>query len=121
MVLINGLLIFALSLSFTFNVGFALNPARDFGPRVFMLLYGWGDLFRDYWFLIPIAGPIIGALIGAFLYTFFVGFHLPKSRDSKKLKFLRMSAHTTANNSSSKRKSLRNTSNQQQMVILRSN
>ncbi|WP_343712718.1 MIP/aquaporin family protein [Inquilinus sp.] len=45
----------------------ALNPARDFGPRFFAWLFGWdrsalpGAL--GYWW-VPIVGPLIGGLIG---------------------------------------------------------
>ncbi|CAJ0583796.1 unnamed protein product, partial [Mesorhabditis spiculigera] len=60
------------------NGGFAINPARDLGPRFWLLCAGYGGAaFSAYsfYFWIPIVGPIIGALIGAWIYKFFVGLH----------------------------------------------
>lgn len=51
--------------------GFALNPARDFGPRIFAVIAGWGDVALpgpSGYFWVPIAGPILGALAGGFIY-----------------------------------------------------
>ncbi|WP_301098523.1 MIP/aquaporin family protein [Otariodibacter sp.] len=64
--------------------GFAMNPARDFGPKIFASLAGWGEIAftggRDIpYFLVPIFGPIIGALLGGFIYTHFIGKNLPKN------------------------------------------
>ena len=42
-----GLLLWAIGGSFGLNAGFAVNPARDFSPRVFTAMAGWGaDVFR---------------------------------------------------------------------------
>ncbi len=62
--------------------GFAMNPARDLGPKIFTYLAGWGDIAftggRDIpYFLVPIFGPIIGALLGGFIYTRVIGKNLP--------------------------------------------
>lgn len=62
--------------------GFALNPARDFGPKLFAYLAGWGQVAftgaRDIpYFLVPIFGPIIGASLGAFGYRALIGRNLP--------------------------------------------
>jgi glycerol uptake facilitator protein len=53
--------------------GFALNPARDLGPRLFSYLAGWssnaltgGRAFP--YFIIPLVAPIFGACLGAALY-----------------------------------------------------
>jgi glycerol uptake facilitator protein len=52
--------------------GYAINPARDFGPRLFGLVVGTKGLFSSVYFLIPIFGPLIGAVIGVFTYDWFV-------------------------------------------------
>jgi len=75
--LIVGLLVGGIGLSFGANTGYAINPARDFGPRVFAAIAGYDKLALpgDYgwvnsYFWIPIIGPIVGALVGAFIYDF---------------------------------------------------
>jgi len=80
--LIIGLIVFAIGLTFGLNCGFAINPARDFGPRAFTACAGWGsETFTayNYWFWVPIVGPHIGAICGAFFYLLTVGVHLPES------------------------------------------
>lgn len=62
--------------------GFALNPARDFGPKIFAWLAGWGNVAftggRDIpYFLVPIFAPLVGACLGAFGYRTLIGRHLP--------------------------------------------
>ncbi|HFZ8993016.1 TPA: propanediol diffusion facilitator PduF [Citrobacter freundii] len=62
--------------------GFAMNPARDFGPKLFTFLAGWGDVAltggRDIpYFIVPIVAPIVGACGGAAIYRFFIGKNLP--------------------------------------------
>jgi glycerol uptake facilitator protein len=75
-----GLVVAVIGCSFGTNAGYALNPARDLGPRVFTYLTGWGKLAfsgdygstTQYWW-IPIVGPLIGAVIGIYTYDFFIG------------------------------------------------
>ncbi|GJQ15410.1 hypothetical protein GpartN1_g7201.t1 [Galdieria partita] len=59
---------------FGFLEGFAINPARDFGPRVAAYSLGWGKSafpgFHNYWWG-PICGPLIGGPLGAFIYEAF--------------------------------------------------
>lgn len=53
--------------------GYAINPARDFGPRLFGLVIGTKGLFEGiYWLAAPVIGPVIGAVLGAFTYDWFV-------------------------------------------------
>lgn len=63
-------------MSFGANAGYAINPARDFGPRVFSWLAGWGKVAfpgpLGYWW-VPIMGPLIGGVLGGLCYDFFVG------------------------------------------------
>ena len=75
-----GLVVVAIGLSFGTNAGYAINPARDLGPRIFTEIAGWGHLafpgqyqwFNNYWW-IPIAGPLIGGALGVVLYDIFAG------------------------------------------------
>ncbi|AML56403.1 Glycerol uptake facilitator protein [Serratia rubidaea] len=80
--LLIGILIAVIGASMGPLTGFALNPARDFGPKVFAYLAGWGNVAftgaRDIpYFLVPIFGPILGAILGAFGYRTLIGRHLP--------------------------------------------
>jgi len=75
-----GLLVVAIGVAFGFNAGYAINPARDFGPRLFTAVAGWGGgVFSagNGWWWVPIAGPIAGAVTGAVVYDTFVGRFLP--------------------------------------------
>jgi glycerol uptake facilitator protein len=68
--LIIGLLIVAIGASFGLNTGYAINPARDFGPRLWMAIVSGGASFsaNNYYFWIPIVAPLLGGVAGAFIY-----------------------------------------------------
>ena len=71
-----GLLVVLIGATFGFNSGYAINPARDFGPRLFTAVAGWGaDVFRAAhgWWWVPIVGPLVGGVIGGWLYDACVG------------------------------------------------
>ncbi|KAL5002950.1 aquaporin-like protein [Aspergillus recurvatus] len=72
--LVVGLMVYTLSITFSYQTGAAFNPSRDFGPRLALLALGYGsDLFLNpYWFYGPWAGSFCGAFIGAFLYDFMI-------------------------------------------------
>lgn len=70
--------VLAVGLSLGGPSGYAINPARDFGPRIFGLLSGTQGLFSDMYWLIPLLAPIIGGLVGVFTYDWFVTRYLPK-------------------------------------------
>ena len=73
-----GLLVVGIGTAFGFNAGYAINPARDFGPRLFTFVAGWGsDVFTagNGWWWVPIVAPVVGAILGAFLYDLFVNKH----------------------------------------------
>ena len=65
-----GLTIAIIGSAFGTLSGFAMNPARDFGPRLFSFLAGWSNLgpVNAYYFLIPITAPIVGAILAGFIY-----------------------------------------------------
>ena len=55
-----GLLVVGIGMAFGVNSGYAINPARDFGPRLFTSIAGWGsDVFRagNAWWWVPIVAP----------------------------------------------------------------
>jgi glycerol uptake facilitator protein len=82
--LVIGLAVAAIGMSFGANAGYAINPARDFGPRLFAYFAGWGKValpgtysatgfhFSGY-FWVPIVGPLIGGVLGVIIYDLFIG------------------------------------------------
>jgi len=75
-----GFLVMAIGMCFGLNAGYAINPARDFGPRLFTALAGWGgQVFtaNNYYFWVPIVGPLIGGPLGALVYDWFIGNRFP--------------------------------------------
>lgn len=69
--LLIGFLVFAIGLSLGGPTGYAINPARDLGPRIahaVLPIAGKGSSDWEYsW--IPVAGPVIGGVLGALAYT----------------------------------------------------
>jgi glycerol uptake facilitator protein len=65
-----GIIVWAIGLSLGGPTGYAINPARDLGPRIaHALLPIRGKGASDWGYAwIPVAGPILGGLIAAFLY-----------------------------------------------------
>lgn len=68
--LLVGFLVVAIGLSLGGPTGYAINPARDLGPRIahaVLPIAGKGDSDWDYaW--IPVVAPIVGGVIGGFLF-----------------------------------------------------
>lgn len=68
--LLVGVLVWAIGLSLGGPTGYAINPARDFGPRLahyFLPIAGKGDSDWGYaW--VPVAGPVLGGVLGAWCY-----------------------------------------------------
>ncbi len=69
--LLVGLLVLGIGLSLGGPTGYAINPARDLGPRIahaVLPIAGKGSNDWEYsW--IPVVGPIVGGIIGAVLFT----------------------------------------------------
>jgi glycerol uptake facilitator protein len=64
-----ALVVVAIGVSWGGMHGYAINPARDFGPRLFTLAAGFHNTgFADGTFLVPIVGPYAGGLLGAVAY-----------------------------------------------------
>src|SRR5437773_2922962 len=83
-----GLLVVLIGATFGFNAGYAINPARDFGPRLFTSVAGWGaEVFRAAhgWWWVPIVAPSIGGVIGGWTYDAFVGKHFPSRQASAEI------------------------------------
>ena len=70
--------VLAVGLSLGGPSGYAINPARDLGPRIFGALVGTQGLFADGYWWIPVVAPIVGAVIGIYLYDLVVTNYLPK-------------------------------------------
>ena len=84
----------AIGVCFGYNCGYAINPARDFAPRLFsgitnkfwatqylqiylfVAISGWGlDVFTYsyHWWVVPILATHAGAIIGAWIYYLAIG------------------------------------------------
>ncbi len=77
-----GVVVLGIGVSFGALHGYAINPARDFGPRLFTALAG----FRNHGFTgpnpafwVPIVAPLIGGVLGAGLYDIAIRRWLPKN------------------------------------------
>jgi glycerol uptake facilitator protein len=82
-----GLVVVAIGMSFGGMHGYAINPARDFGPRLFTVLAGFHnngitDGIRVWW--VPVVAPLLGGLIGAAVYDFGIRRFLPRFKPGKK-------------------------------------
>lgn len=70
--LVVGSVVLMVGMSFGSNCGYAINPARDLGPRLFTAVAGWGGAVfstpNGYWWLAPVVGPIVGGIVGVVAY-----------------------------------------------------
>ena len=77
-----GLVVVAIGMSFGGMHGYAINPARDFGPRLFTAVRGFRnngltDGSRVWW--VPVVAPLLGGLLGAAVYDFGIRRYLRRS------------------------------------------
>ncbi|KIJ47800.1 hypothetical protein M422DRAFT_28598 [Sphaerobolus stellatus SS14] len=68
--------ILGIGMSFGMQTGYAINPARDLGPRLLTAMVGYGTevfSFRNqYWLWCPVIAPFLGALFGSLVYDTFL-------------------------------------------------
>ncbi len=81
-----GLVVVAIGISFGGMHGYAINPARDFGPRLFTVAAGFHnngitDGRRVWW--VPVVAPLLGGLIGGVVYDFGIRRFLPRFQARK--------------------------------------
>jgi glycerol uptake facilitator protein len=73
-----ALVVVAIGVSWGGMHGYAINPARDLGPRLFTLAAGFRNTgFADGVFLVPIVGPLAGGLLGALVYDRLIRPYVP--------------------------------------------
>jgi glycerol uptake facilitator protein len=75
-----GTVVWAIGLSLGGLTGYAINPARDLGPRLASAFFGWGmSVFHSHgnYFWIPIVAPLVGGVVGGLLYDFAIHRRLP--------------------------------------------
>lgn len=68
-------LIFGIGATLGWETGYAINLARDFGPRLFTYFVGYGNnVWRagNYYFWVPMICPFIGCVFGGFLYDLLI-------------------------------------------------
>jgi glycerol uptake facilitator-like aquaporin len=80
-----GCIVWAIGLSLGGLTGYAINPARDFGPRLASAVLGWGmSVFRSHggYFWVPLVAPLVGGTCGALLYDLAIHPQLPRPEES---------------------------------------
>ncbi|ARO68254.1 aquaporin [Xylella fastidiosa subsp. pauca] len=84
--LVIGLLVATIGACMGYLEGWAINPARDLGPRLFAFLAGWGESAfpgKDHYWWIPIIGPLIGGVMGATAFQCLIYPFLPARVQAK--------------------------------------
>lgn len=66
------ILVLGIGTALGMQTGYAINPARDLGPRIMTAMVGYGkEVFNfrnQYWLWCPVIAPVLGGLFGAFVY-----------------------------------------------------
>lgn len=76
-----GLTVLGIGICFGYNCGYAVNPARDFAPRLLSALAGWGlevFTYSYHWWVVPILATHLGAVLGAWIYYLAIELNWPK-------------------------------------------
>ncbi|XP_031550196.1 aquaporin-3-like [Actinia tenebrosa] len=66
-----GLTVFIIGATFGLNCGYAINPARDLGPRIFTAMAGWGGgvfTAHNNWSWVPVVACLLGGVAGGLFY-----------------------------------------------------
>jgi MIP family channel proteins len=74
--LLVGFTVWSIGLSLGGLTGYAINPARDLGPRVASAVLGWGPaVFTSHgsYFWVPIVAPLAGGVVGGIIYDQAIG------------------------------------------------
>jgi aquaglyceroporin related protein len=70
------LTVLGIGASLGFQTAYAINPARDLGPRLMTYMVGYGrpvwDYRNQYWLWCAILGPVTGAMAGVGVYDMFI-------------------------------------------------
>ncbi|KAH8427836.1 MIP/aquaporin family protein [Aspergillus melleus] len=67
--------VFGIGACFGWETGYAINLARDFGPRLVSYMIGYGpEVWQagNYYFWVPIVAPFLGCIFGGWLYDMFL-------------------------------------------------
>ncbi len=76
-----GLVVVGIGMAWGTNAGYAINPARDFGPRLASFFTGYRTAFQDQngslYFWVPLIAPLIGGVVGAGAYKLGAGRFMP--------------------------------------------
>jgi glycerol uptake facilitator protein len=76
-----GLVVVGIGMVLGAAAGYAINPARDLGPRLAAWVSGWHSPFADqrgdFYAWVPIVGPFIGGPLGGLIYDTVIGGFLP--------------------------------------------
>jgi len=76
-----ALVVVGIGMAWGTNAGYAINPARDFGPRLASFITGYDTAFEApggrLYFWIPIIAPLVGGLLGAGAYKLLIERFLP--------------------------------------------
>ncbi|XP_069631671.1 aquaporin-3 [Haliaeetus albicilla] len=73
-----GFVVLVIGTAMGFNSGYAVNPARDFGPCLFTAIAGWGtEVFwtGKQWWWVPVVARFPGAIAGVMVYQLMIGCH----------------------------------------------
>jgi glycerol uptake facilitator protein len=76
-----GLVVVGIGMALGADAGYAINPARDLGPRLASWITGWSNAWNDqngsFYAWVPIVGPFVGGVLGEFVYDGFISRFLP--------------------------------------------